>query len=123
KKMESKLQVPFVCQFFAMRWSYEELIVAQAKLNPLTRRQDRAQREIDRIVAKRRQDPAESKRLDDLKETLAVLSGLEAKSASELDYYLGLVDQILARKSSFELSLFKNGVGAVMDEQVHIDSK
>src|SRR5213079_1855635 len=80
KKMESKLQVPFICQFIAMRWSYEELIVAQAKLNPLTRRQDRTQREIDRIVAKHLQDPAESTRLDDLKETLAVLSGLEASS-------------------------------------------
>ena len=34
-----------------MRWSYEEMVVAQAKLNPLTRRQDRAQREIDAIVA------------------------------------------------------------------------
>ena len=41
KKMDSKLQVPFVCQFIAMRWSYEEMVVAQAKLNPLTRRQDR----------------------------------------------------------------------------------
>src|SRR5438874_8636141 len=84
KKMESKLQVPFVCQFVAMRWSYEELIVAQAKLNPLTRRQDRAQREIERIVAQHRQDASESKRLEDLKETLAVLSGLEAQSAGEL---------------------------------------
>src|SRR6201999_4512819 len=37
KKMESKLQVPFVAQLIAMRWSYEELVVAQAKLNPLTR--------------------------------------------------------------------------------------
>src|SRR5258708_37081613 len=54
KKMESKLQVPFICQFVAMRWSYEELIVAQAKINPLTSRQDRTQREIDRIVAARR---------------------------------------------------------------------
>ena len=123
KKMESKLQVPFVCQFVAMRWSYEELIVAQAKLNPLTRRQDRAQREIDRIVAKRRQDPAESKRLDELKETLAVLSGLEAKSASELDYYLGLVDQILDRKRSFERSLFKSAVGPVTAEQLYLNQK
>jgi len=123
KKMESKLQVPFVCQFVAMRWSYEELIVAQAKLNPLTRRQDRAQREIDRIVAKRRQDPAESKRLDELKETLAVLSGLEAKSASDLDYYLGLVDQILDRKRSFERSLFKSAVGPVTAEQLYLNQK
>src|SRR5438445_5850027 len=123
KKMNSKLQVPFVCQFIAMRWSYEEMIVAQAKLNPLTRRQDRAQREIDRIVAKRRQDPAESKRLDELKETLAVLSGLEAKSASELDYYLGLVDQILDRKRSFERSLFKSALGPVTAEQLYLNQK
>src|SRR2546423_3440079 len=41
KKMSSKLEVPFVSQFVAMRWSYEEMIVAQAKLNPLTSRQDR----------------------------------------------------------------------------------
>src|SRR5205814_5315596 len=45
KKMSSRLQVPFVCQFIAMRWSYEEMVVAQAKLNPVTRRQDRTQRE------------------------------------------------------------------------------
>ena len=83
KKMDSKLQVPFVCQFIAMRWSYEEMIVAQAKLNPLTRRQDRTQREIDRIVAQHRKDPQQRKRLDELKETLAVLSGLEAKSAED----------------------------------------
>src|SRR5438876_1747805 len=123
KKMESKLQVPFVCQFVAMRWSYEELIVAQAKLNPLTRRQDRAQREIDRIVAKRRQDPAESKRLDELKETLAVLSGLEAKSASELDRYLGLVDQILDRKRPFDRALFKGAIGPITAEQIYVNQK
>src|SRR5436853_1144671 len=94
KKMESKLQVPFVSQLIAMRWSYEELIVAQAKLNPLTRRQDRANDEIQRLAPKV-STPEQRKRLDDLKETLAVLSGLEAKSASELDHYLGLLDQIL----------------------------
>src|SRR5438477_271552 len=43
KKMDSKLQVPFVCQFIPMRWSYEEMIVAQAKLNPLTSRREPAQ--------------------------------------------------------------------------------
>src|SRR6059036_760451 len=106
KKVESKLQVPFICQFIAMRWSYEEMIVAQAKLNPVTRRQDRTQREIDRIVAKHRQDPGESKRLEELKETLALLSGLEANSAGELDRYLGLVDKILDRKQPFDRALF-----------------
>jgi len=123
KKMDSKLQVPFVCQFIAMRWSYEELVVAQAKLNPLTRRQECAQREIDRIVAQHRQDAAESKRLDDLKETLAVLSGLEAKSAGELDRYLRLIDQVLDRKRPFNRSLFKDAVGAITAEQLYVNQK
>jgi ABC-type multidrug transport system permease subunit len=123
KKMESKLQVPFVCQFVAMRWSYEEMIVAQAKLNPLTRRQDRAQREIDRIVAKHRLDPAENKRLDELKETLALLSGLEAKSPDDLDRYLGLVDQIFDGKRPFDRALFKNATGPVTAEQIYVNQK
>jgi ABC-type multidrug transport system ATPase subunit len=123
KKMESKLQVPFVCQFVAMRWSYEELIDAQAKLNPLTRRQERTQRAIDRLVAKHQQDPAETKRLDDLKETLAVLSGLEAKSAGELDRYLGLVDQVLDGKRPFERALFKGANGPVTAEQLYLNQK
>jgi hypothetical protein len=122
KKMESKLQVPFVCQFIAMRWSYEELIVAQAKLNPLTRRQDRANDEIQRLAPKV-STPEQRKRLDDLKETLAVLSGLEAKSASELDHYLSLLDQILDRKQPFDRALFKDAAGPVTAEQVYTNQK
>jgi ABC-type multidrug transport system ATPase subunit len=122
KKMESKLQVPFVCQFIAMRWSYEELVVAQAKLNPLTRRQDRANDEIQRLAPKVG-TPEERKRLDDLKEALAVLSGLEAKSASELDHYLGLLDQILDRQRPFDRALFKDAVGPVTAEQVYTNQK
>src|SRR6266404_4884065 len=123
KKMESKLQVPFVCQFIPMRWSYEEMIVAQAKLNPLTSRQERAQREIDSIVGKQRQDPAEGKRLDELKEVLAVLSGLEATSADELDHYLKQVDQVLDRKRSFDPGAFRQAKGAVTAEQIYVNQK
>jgi len=123
KKMESKLQVPFVCQFIPMRWSYEEMIVAQAKLNPLTSRQERAQREIDSIVGRHRQDPTEGKRLDELKEVLAVLSGLEAQSADELDHYLKEVDQVLDRKRSFDSGAFKQAKGAVTAEQIYVNQK
>jgi hypothetical protein len=123
KKMDSKLQVPFACQFIPMRWSYEEMIVAQAKLNPLTSRQDRAQEEIDRIVAKHRQDAAADKRLDDLKEILAVLSGLEANSAKEVDYYLALVDRVLDRTQSFSRALFRNAHGPVTAEQLYVNQK
>jgi len=123
KKMSSNLEVPFVCQFVAMRWSYEELIVAQAKLNPLTSRQDATQRQIDQLVAEHRQDAASMKRLDDLKETLAVLSGLEANSTGELNRYLHLVDQILAGKRPFDRALFKNATGPATAEQIYVNQK
>src|SRR6266446_2834658 len=91
-KTESKLQVPLVCQFIAMRWSYEEMVVAQAKLNPLTRRQDRANDEIQKLAPKAN-TAAERARLNDSKDVLALLSGLEAHSAKEIDRYLKLVDR------------------------------
>ena len=123
KKMESKLQVPFVSQFIAMRWSYEELVVAQAKLNPLTRRQDNAQRQIDAIVASHSLDPVQAKRLGDLKEALAVLSGLEAKSARDLDRYLGQVDQVLDHGKPFDRAVFKDAAGDVTAEQLYLNQK
>jgi len=122
KKMESKLEVPFVCQFIAMRWSYEEIILAQAKLNPLTRRQDRASDEIQRL-AHEANTPEQRKRLDDLKEVLALLSGLEGRSAKEIGHYLKLVDPVLAGKRKFDRSLFQNANGPVTAEQIYVNQK
>src|SRR3954453_7251272 len=123
KKMDSKLKVPFVCQFVAMRWSYEELVVAQGKLNPLTRRQDRAQREIDRLVVKKDQAPEAAKRLEELKETLAVLSGLEGKTSADVDRYLSEIDKVLSRKQPFNRAIFKDANGPVTAEQLYINQK
>jgi ABC-type multidrug transport system ATPase subunit len=123
KKMDSKLQVPFVCEFIPMRWSYEELIVAQAKLNPLTSRQERAQSEIDSIVARHHETPEEDKRLDELKDVLAVLSGLEAKSADDLDHYLKKIDLVLNRKRAFDPKDFRDAKGPVTAEQIYVNQK
>jgi len=122
EKMDSKLQVPLICQFVAMRWSYEEIVVAQDKLNPLTRRQDRAD-ELIKETAKHAQTPAERKRLDDLKEALALLSGLEAKSAAEIDGYLSIIDLVLDGKRPFDRMLFKDAVGPVTADQLYVNQK
>jgi len=119
--MSSRLQVPFVCQFIAMRWSYEEMVVAQAKLNPLTRRQEQVNREMKRIVEQKNSES--TKRLNDLKEILAILSGLEAKTADQLDNYLGVIDDILKGKTPFDRALFKDAVGPVTAEQIYVNQK
>src|SRR4029450_11027959 len=75
------------------------------------------------IAPQHLKDPAERTRLDELKETLALLSGLEASSVGELDRYLGVVDQILDRKRPFERVLFKNATGPVTAEQLYVNQK
>jgi hypothetical protein len=123
KKMSSRLQVPFVCQFIAMRWSYEEMVVAQAKLNPLTRRQENVNREMQRIVGEKNPTPENTKRLNDLKEILAMLSGLEAKTPDQLDGYLDLIDDILKGKRPFDRELFKEAAGPVTAEMLYVNQK
>src|SRR5689334_12338360 len=123
KKMDSKLEVPLICQFIAMRWSYEEMIVAQAKLNPITRRQDRAQREIDQIVAKHENNTEAQTRLNDLKDTLAMLSGLEAKTPGELDHYLALIDEVLDHKHRFDRNRFREANGPVTGDTLYLNQK
>ena len=46
----SKLKVPFICQFMPLRWSYESVIISQAKLNPLTRNQELLENRIQSLI-------------------------------------------------------------------------
>jgi hypothetical protein len=58
-----------------------------------------------------------------LKDVLAVLSGLEAKSADELDRYLKKVDLVLNRKKTFDPKDFKDAKGPVTAEQIYVNQK
>jgi len=92
---ESALKVPFICEFIPMRWSYESIVVAQAKLNPLTRRQEAAQRRIDAVKQTLATDPQAAEQLDNLKDTLAFLSGLESETPGDIDRRLRRADQVI----------------------------
>jgi hypothetical protein len=62
-------------------------------------------------------------RLNDLKDVLALLSGLEAHSAKEIDHYLKLVDPVIAGKQRFDRSLFQDVNGPVSAEQIYVNQK
>ena len=118
----SDLQVPLICEFMPTRWSYEALVFAQAKLNPLTRRQETIQSQINRLVTEKHPTPAQEDRLEDLKDTLAVLSGLEASDAKSLDSQFGKIDAIIAG-APFKRSAFKGSGGGVTGEQLYVNQK
>ena len=68
-------------------------------------------------------NPGDSKRLDDLKETLAVLSGLEAHNPRELNQYLAIIDRILSGKMSFNRAAFQIANGPITAEQLYVNQK
>jgi hypothetical protein len=124
-KNESALRVPFICEFMPMRWSYEALVVAQAKLNPLTARQEAVQRQIDTLVEARKTHPLppeQIERLDDLKDALALLSGLEGRDASEVNRRFRRIDAVLEGKplTTSGLAARSDGVTA---ERLYINQK
>jgi ABC-type multidrug transport system ATPase subunit len=92
---DARLHIPLISRLVATHYTYEALIVAQAKLNPLAIRQDRLQKLIDQIVERKTKTEADEKRLEDLKDTLALLSGLEAGSLPEIEKRLRRVDAII----------------------------
>ena len=89
----SDLQVPFIGNLMPLRWSYESMILSQANLNPLSAAQEELNSRIRHLVAppdgapagtRRELSARESVQLDDLKQALAIISGLEESTPRKL---------------------------------------
>lgn len=116
------VEVPLICQLIPMRWSYEAMVVAQAKLNPFTRRQDILTEKIEQLAQKKVLSQAESDRLDDLKETLAILSGLVGANTAQVDSKLREVDRIISG-APLDRKKFDSGGDTVTAEQLFQNQK
>ncbi len=95
-RVRSELEVPWISQWMPLRWSYEALVVDQAKNNPLTRRQRAVQARVEELAALANEDPAAVERLETAKQALAAVSGLEGADADEVVAKLRLVDRLIA---------------------------
>jgi hypothetical protein len=157
---DKKLSVPFISRLIATHYSYEALVVAQAKLNPLALRQQRLQESIETLAARPTPEQKEAmladaeaalnaqlfkdphdkvalkpleeqvakikplvprteeddERLDDLKDTLAQLSGLESDSATEVDKRLGRVDKIIGGRKPMLFDFRARPLGVTADQ-------
>jgi len=118
----SDLQVPLICEFMPMRWSYEALVYAQAKLNPLTRRQESIQERINLLARDKNLTPDEETRLDDLKELLALASGVQDADVAGVERRLRRVDQVLAGESLPE-QMLNPPPGAVTADRLYVNQK
>jgi len=118
----SDLQVPMICEFMPMRWSYEGIVFAQAKLNPLALRQARIQRQIYQLAAIKKPTDAQEDRLDDLKDLLAILSGLQASNPDELAKRMTRIDRIIGG-ATLRREEIVGSEGGVTAEQLYTNQK
>jgi ABC transport system ATP-binding/permease protein len=87
----SKLKVPFICQFMPLRWSYEAMLISQARLNPMTYSQDLLEdrmRYFADLGQQRELTEKEVEQFDLLKQALAVVSGLHARDTKDVPKHL-----------------------------------
>src|SRR6516162_9471124 len=122
KAKGSDVEVPFICQLIPMRWSYEALIDAQARLNPYTVRQEYLTRKIEELARMPHLTDTQLDRLDDLKETLATLSGLGGKSSGEVEGRLREIDRIIGG-AQLDKSKFNRKANTVTAEQLFQNRK
>jgi hypothetical protein len=118
----SDLQVPLICEFMPMRWSYEALVYAQAKLNPLTSRQEAIQKEITTLARTKNLTDAQKDRLEDLKELLALASGVQDKSVARVERRLRRVDNVLKGEALPE-AMLNQPTGDVTAERLYVNQK
>jgi hypothetical protein len=106
---DKTLRIPTISRFVATHYSYEALVVAQAKFNPLTRRQDALQEQIDLLAKSKNRTEAENRRLEDLKQALIDVSVLQSDSGRDLDRRMRGVDRVLKGVSLAESGLSPGG--------------
>lgn len=118
----SDLQVPLICEFMPMRWSYEALIYAQAKWNPLTSRQDRIQAAMSQLAKKENPTEDDAERLYDLKELLALVSGLRGATPKDVDAKFNVIDQIIGG-APYDPAALAGPRDGVTAEQLYVNQK
>lgn len=82
----SKLQVPLLCEWMPLRWAYEGLFLAQARLNPLSQVLDDIDDETERLkkIPASEATPEQESRLDLLKEARIPLLMLAEPNADAI---------------------------------------
>jgi len=80
----SNPQVPYICIFMPLRWSYESVIISHAKLNPISSFQGFLKKRIRTLADSAVLGPEDEKHLRQAKDALAVTFGLQGESVSHI---------------------------------------
>ena len=83
-KQLSKMQVPFICNFIPLRWSYESLIIAQDTLNPLAKTITEIEHQKELLLTKSTLTKKEKNQLDQYKDAHTIAFGITGKNPTDI---------------------------------------
>lgn len=124
EKEPSKLRVPILCEFMPLRWSYESLVLSQARLNPYDQAQDELDDRIHGFNDKQELTPEQDNDLRQMKEALAMVSGLEERSSDAVKRRLDrILEEVRAGTFNAENHRPKTLEESVSAEEVYQNKK
>ena len=106
QEVENPLQVPLICEFMPLRWSYEGLVLAQGKYNPLARTLKTIREKEEALARMPTLTRAEEEELQALKEARTILLQLEAKNGRKIAREVGRIHRRV-RKNSFSTETYR----------------
>ena len=83
-EVENPLKVPTICEFMPLRWSYEGLVIAQGKYNPLALVLQTIGEKEETLAMKEMLTDEEEDELQSLKEARTILLQLEARHGRKM---------------------------------------
>jgi len=122
----SKLKVPFICHFMPLRWSYESVIISQAKLNPLSRSQQLLEDRIQKLISlpkEQKLTEAQRNELDLTKQALAVVSGLQDEDAGGVVRKLDMIRRGMKDGTLNTATLTEKSSKGVSAEEIFVNRK
>jgi len=81
ESQHSKMQVPFICNFIPLRWSYESLIIAQDTQNPLAKAITGIEHDKKNLLTKKTLTEKEKEKLNQYKDAHTIIFGITEKNS------------------------------------------
>ncbi|MDB4721049.1 ATP-binding cassette domain-containing protein [Verrucomicrobiales bacterium] len=84
ENQRSAMQVPYICNFIPLRWSYESLIVAQDTLNPLAKAITEIEHHKKNLLTKEKLTEKEKEKLNKYKDAYTIVFGITGKNPKDI---------------------------------------
>jgi len=79
-----EMQVPLICNFIPLRWSYESLIISQDTLNPLAKAITEIEHQKKYLLTKGKLTEKEEEKLSQCKDAYTIIFGITGKDTKDI---------------------------------------